>query len=264
MFDNEVTLQLPNWISQWPEVLASARQRLSQIDRVTWLLISLSGGGWLVAAVGLVIMWRSNQQPVSASQVVVATTAGSPGVIVNQTGSHFDEKINQTLGQIQVDVSGAVRQPGIYQLPLGSRIADAVNAAGGLTDQVDPVYVSRQLNLSTLLTDETKLYLPEKSSVKLENGVDNSLLNQNRSPAAAMLPPPDLPTDTNLTDSSATDGLISINTATSAQLESLPGIGAKRATDIISHRPYQSLNELVTKKVISQSVWENIKELVTL
>src|SRR3990167_4544023 len=85
MFDDEVTLQLPNWISQWPEVLANARQRLSQIDRVTWLLISLSGGGWLVAAVGLVIMWRSNQQPVSASQVVVATTAGSPGGIVNRS-----------------------------------------------------------------------------------------------------------------------------------------------------------------------------------
>ena len=61
-----------------------------------------------------------------------------------------------------------------------------------------------------------------------------------------------------------TSDTISINTATTAQLESLAGIGQKRATDIIAGRPYQQLQEVVDRGVLSKTVFEQIKQQLTL
>ena len=58
--------------------------------------------------------------------------------------------------------------------------------------------------------------------------------------------------------------LISINTADNKSLETLPGIGEKRASDIIANRPYSRINELVTKKVLSQNQFEAIKDLISI
>ncbi|HQL11330.1 MAG TPA: helix-hairpin-helix domain-containing protein, partial [Candidatus Woesebacteria bacterium] len=58
--------------------------------------------------------------------------------------------------------------------------------------------------------------------------------------------------------------LISINTADSKSLEALPGIGEKRASDIIANRPYGSINELLTKEVLTQTLFDEIKELISI
>lgn len=103
---------------------------------------------------------------------------------------------------LAVMVNGAVRQPGLYELPAGSTLGDALERAGGLTDQADP----RAINLSDLLVDGEIVTIPSAS-------------NMNESASS----------------------LINLNSASVAELESLPGIGPQLAQAIIEHRPYHHL-----------------------
>ena len=64
------------------------------------------------------------------------------------------------LGLIRADVAGAVVEPGIYELDLGSRQADLLSAAGGLSDDASQVYIAKTFNSSTVLSDGDKLYFP--------------------------------------------------------------------------------------------------------
>lgn len=140
-----------------------------------------------------------------------------------------------------VDVGGAVVQPGVYQLAAGERWSRAVQLAGGILPQADALFVARQLNLAQEAEDGGKLYIPfasEASSISTP-GEDVSL------------------------DRPATNG-VSINSASSAELDILPGIGVKRAEDIIQNRPYTSLNELVERKVLTQSILDDLEGLISL
>lgn len=141
---------------------------------------------------------------------------------------------------IVVDVAGAVVTPGVYRLAQGSRVADALAQAGGLQLQVtDVAAVQTSLNLAAVVTDGQKIVVPQ-------TGI--SLLNSQKSSDEKPI----------------TKRLVSINTATAAELQSLPGIGEKRAEDIIANRPYQSLVQLVEIKVVTQTVFAAIAELISL
>ncbi len=129
---------------------------------------------------------------------------------------------------IWVDVQGAVAQPGVYQLPSQARVKDALIAAGGLTEEADREVVARTINLAAPLKDGDKLYLAS--------------INQEDSQQVA-----GLQTGSNL---------INLNTASSSQLESLPGIGPVRAQAIIDQRPYTRIEEV--QLVIPDSVYQEI------
>lgn len=136
---------------------------------------------------------------------------------------------------IVVDVGGAVNSPGLYKLPGDARVADAVSAAGGLSADAD----SKQVNLAAKVSDGQKVYVPDKFQIpnsKLQNGEVAGV---------------------------ATNSLVSINNATVAELDTLPGIGPATASKIIASRPYSSLNDLVLKKAVSSSVFEKIKDKIT-
>lgn len=142
--------------------------------------------------------------------------------------------------KIFVDVSGEVRKPGVYELDPGSRIKDALDKADGLTFSADKEYISKTLNLAQKLTDGAKIYIPglgEEAPI-----VSNSSLGNQGSQT----------------------GLISINSGSQSELESLPGIGPVTAQKIINLRPYSSINELLDKKAVGKSVFEKIKDLVSL
>lgn len=138
---------------------------------------------------------------------------------------------------IAVDVEGAVVNPGLYQLPSGSRVEEAIIAAGGLSEEADEVKISKSINRAAKLVDGAKLYFPkigEKESIG------------------------DLGNPSNLGD------LANINSASKSELEALPGIGPVTAQKIIDGRPYQTLEELVSRKVVGSSLFEKIKEKLTL
>ena len=136
-----------------------------------------------------------------------------------------------------VQVAGAVLRPGVFSLPLGSRVADAIRAAGGYSPDVDPRQAETKLNLAAKLQDAELVSVP-----RLGDG-------------SGTAPP-----------AGATSGLLNLNTATAEQLDTLPGIGPATATKIITsrgERPFASVDDLVTRKLVTASTLAKFRDQVT-
>ncbi len=138
---------------------------------------------------------------------------------------------------IKVDVSGQVSRPGVYSLASDARVEDAIKAAGGVTSQVDSQFLTKTINLAQKISDGMKIYIPS--------------INENSSPNLA----PSL--------SNANNSAININQADTTSLDKLPGIGQVTAQKIIENRPYSTIEELLAKKVVSKSVFETIKDKIS-
>lgn len=137
------------------------------------------------------------------------------------------------VGTLFVDLEGAVEKPGLYELPPGARVNDLLIRAGGLAVNADREWTEKNLNLAQELVDGSKIYIPRQGE-KADQGV--------------------------VAGSSETSGKININTATASELDSLWGIGEARAKSIIEARPYQSIEELLTEKIIPSNVYDQIKD----
>lgn len=144
---------------------------------------------------------------------------------------------------ITIDISGAVKIPGVYHFEKDSRVEDAIRQAGGFSEQAHKQFVSKTLNLATKLTDGQKIYIPFEGEIA--SVVPTAVL------AAATI------TGSNPTGQSG--GVINLNTGTQSELESLTGIGPVTASKIINSRPYNTVGELLSKKVVSKTVYEKIK-----
>jgi competence protein ComEA len=138
---------------------------------------------------------------------------------------------------ILVDVAGWVRRPGVYEFAEGARVIDAIDAAGGAR----PGAVLSSLNLAAPLVDGTQVLVPKESQ--------------------------SAPTTETGTGTSGAPGLVNVNSATNAELETLPGIGEVIAQAIVDHRtengPFSSVEQLVDVSGIGDATLENIRELVT-
>ena len=138
---------------------------------------------------------------------------------------------------ISVDVSGAVNKPGVYQLKEGDRIEQAIGVAGGFSENANKEYISKYLNMAQKLSDGSKVYVPAEGEIgSAGQGVVAGV--------------------------AVTSGKVNINTSSQSEIEALPGIGPVTATKIISGRPYQTIEELLSKKAVSKAVFEKIKDLV--
>lgn len=147
--------------------------------------------------------------------------------------------------QVTVDVKGAVTKPGVYTLKASSRVTDAIKAAGGMTEDAD----AKSVNLAASLSDEEVIYVASKDE-------NVSVIGQSDSGVAS-----DKGGKT-----SQKDGKINLNTATSEQLQTISGIGAKRAEDIIayreSHGGFQSVDDLKNVSGIGDKTLEKIRESI--
>jgi competence protein ComEA len=136
-----------------------------------------------------------------------------------------------------VDVEGAVQHPGIIELPAGSRVADAVEAAGGYSPQADLAAAAAQVNLAASLRDGQQIVVPMIGAPSGGSG------------------------------GGAGGGLVDLNTASPEELDALPGIGPVTVQKIVAARaeqPFSSLDELVTRKVLTNAQVDKIRDLVTL
>lgn len=162
------------------------------------------------------------------------------------------EILNNTEGpdigqDITVEIAGEVVKPGVYKLPGDSRVEDLLVISGGFSVNADRVWTDKYLNRAAKLTDGQKVYIPNAdqqsngSSAKIDGSikVDQSVLGVTRGP------------------------LVNINTASLQELDSLPGIGQVYGQNIIEHRPYSTTEELVSKGAIKQSLYEKIKDKIT-
>ncbi|HEL1593351.1 TPA: helix-hairpin-helix domain-containing protein [Streptococcus suis] len=150
---------------------------------------------------------------------------------------------SEELSQLVVDVKGAVEKPGLYTLEADARVNDAVDAAGGLTSQADP----KSINLAQKLSDEAVVYVAGKD--------ENISVVASTTASSAM------------SQEEKTTSLVNLNTATEADLQTISGIGAKRAADIIAYREanggFKSVDDLNNVSGIGDKTMESIRPYVT-
>ena len=162
---------------------------------------------------------------------------------------------------IRIEVSGGVAQPGVISLPEGSRLIDAVSAAGGWGERVDPLRVELCLNLAAPLEDGGAVRIPTRDDRLLLGltGIECGPLYSSASEIAST-------SGTSGTNgSSATAGKIDLNHATAQELDTLPGIGPVTAAKIIAARetkPFVIVDDLRDLNIISESVLQGIRPLV--
>jgi len=143
---------------------------------------------------------------------------------------------------IVIQITGAVPRPGVYALAQGSRVQDAISAAGGFLAEADKTGI----NLARALADGEQLDIPYVSG--------NSPVILDASTAVA-------------TSSSSSAELININTASATELDTLPGIGPTTAQKIIAYRqqngPFVSKEDIINVSGIGPGTYERIKDLIT-
>lgn len=158
---------------------------------------------------------------------------------------------------IFVDVSGAVKNPGVYCFDPGNRVVDAVQKAGGFVSTTSLAYVYRNLNLSKELSNSQKIYVPSNSELLCE--LKEFTLKENE-----VMPVNAGEETTGQTtqdpEEQAEEECININTATITELDSLNGIGLSTAQKIIDNRPYNSIEDILNVSGIGEATYEKFKD----
>lgn len=159
-----------------------------------------------------------------------------------------------------VHICGAVSAPGVYELPAGSRIIDAVEAGGGFLPEADEACC----NLAEEIVDGCQIYIMTKSE-SCADGQTEKKAGIQTSPNSDMQT-----TDRNVRSNSALaleNGLVNLNTADVAALMTLPGIGESRAKAIISYREqhgaFAQIEDIMKISGIKQAAFSKIKDKIT-
>ena len=150
---------------------------------------------------------------------------------------------------IYVHVCGAVQNPGVYELAEGSRVYQALAAAGGLREDADQEY----LNQAELLQDGQQVLVYTQEEVA--DGVPNQGLTQSQAQA-----------DGSAAGNSSSSGKVNLNTADKDQLLTLPGIGDTRAEAILAYRAangsFASIEEIMNVEGIKEKMYEKLKDYI--
>lgn len=174
--------------------------------------------------------------------MLVRDSRDAPSIVIEDAPSDVD---------IVVWVGGEVATPGIYVLPSGSRVNDALVAAGGMSKTAD----ASAINLAARITDEDRIEVP---SIAIAQSI----------PTTGNSPSFGIRSDTPVPAESEVDDRININTASAAELESLPGIGPALAERIIEFRTvngrFETIEELAQINGISAAMVEEMAELISL
>ena len=218
-------------------------QRLT--DFIHWIGFSrilASAFGVVVMVVGVWWVVRVPPPPLEAS-IPFATTSVASNAIASNTG---ETSALPSAANIMVYVSGEVVKPGVYVLLATARVIDALQAAGGATNQADLVVV----NLASPLVDAAQVFIPRMGSTprvtlpRPHAGINLPIAGGSGGAGA---------------DGSATSaaGIVDINSATLADLDALPGVGPSTAQAIIDYRvangPYASVDDLLNVRGIGPS-----------
>jgi competence protein ComEA len=206
--------------------------RLARRGRIALIAIAGVALVMVVGGIGLRSCSRQPEQvsaPLFASAPVDAPTAASV----------------TTQEMVVVHAAGAVRAPGLYRLAKGARVADVLEAAGGVTDDAD----LDRVNLAALAGDSQRVFIPRRGA-----------------------PVPATPGDLSPSGDPGGNGIgqtgpVDLNTASAQELDALPGVGPATAAAIVSHReergPFTSVDDLLDVRGIGAAKLEGLRGLVT-
>ena len=205
------------------------------------IIVICTGLGLLVG--GFFLLKPAPQTPVKetnlqAEVAAVSKDSSTEKDVKKEEKEEKEEPVEQDL--ITVDVKGAVKSPGIYDLPVGSRVNDAVQKAGGLTEKAD----SKSINLAQKVSDEALVYVPTKGEEEANQQINSRV-----------------------SSSTSKDKKVNLNKASLEELKQVKGLGGKRAQDIIDYREsngkFKSIDELKKVSGIGAKTIEKLKDYVT-
>ena len=184
-------------------------------------------GGILLILVGLGGLFSKKEESMEGTTVVETT------MLVEKTEvSTTQETV------IFVDIKGAVKNPGVYRMKVGDRVKDALEAAGGLTEEAD----SQKVNLAKRLEDQMVIVVPKvgEEAEEISAGVTSK--------------------------EEAKEGKVNINTATVEELKTLKGVGEKKAEAIIEYRKkngsFKTKEDLMKVRGIGKKLFESFEERI--
>lgn len=152
---------------------------------------------------------------------------------------------SSSAAEVYVDVDGAVVRPGVYRLKDGARVSQAIDAAGGLTAEADVT----GLNRASKVADGQKIYVPKVGEQQAAAAVAGAESSAATTPGAG-----------------SSSGLVNINTASAAELQTLSGIGPSMAQSIIDERskngPFASVDDLMRVSGIGEKKLAKIKDCI--
>lgn len=205
--------------------LLGDRREISRFLREHKEVLKKAGIVVLVIVLGLVVsIFKNGGQEEANAQAEEATVS-----------------TEETAAMIYVDVGGEVKDPSVVELPDGSRVTDAITAAGGLTEQADLTDINR----AAFVSDGEKIYIPSQVSELEDDGLS---VGEGGDGGTAK----------------SSDGRININTADSTQLQELTGVGPATAEKIIDYRKqngrFQSIEDIKNVSGIGDKTYEKLKD----
>ena len=205
--------------------LLGDRREISRFLREHKEVLKKAGIVVLVIVLGLVVsIFKNGGQEEANAQAEEATVS-----------------TEETAAMIYVDVGGEVKNPSVVELPDGSRVTDAITAAGGLTEQADLTDINR----AAFVSDGEKIYIPSQVSELEDDGLS---VGEGGGGGTAK----------------SSDGRININTADSTQLQELTGVGPATAEKIINYRKqngrFQSIEDIKNVSGIGDKTYEKLKD----
>jgi competence protein ComEA len=212
--------------------LAFLKKKLKKL----WLEITLLSLSIIISIVILILFF---QQDIKKEAVVKIESNNLP-------------KLSE---KYYVDLSGAVKKPDVYQVKPGTRLKEVLEMAGGISNQADQNFFARNFNLARFVSDQEKIYIPSIGEINTGLFTENSRSFDFISPV----------NQSNITEETTKQSeKVNINNASEEELDQLPRVGPITAKKIIENRPYSMLEDLITKKAVTQSVFNKIKDLIEL
>lgn len=215
------------------------RKRKKQMTTVMILLFFLAAGVWyFLKNDGFLEKQKNDTELTSVLNTIVTEVSVTP------VPDEVPENEKEKRATLVVYVCGAVNASGIYELPEGSRLYEAIAMAGGFSTDADPAYH----NLARSIADGERIYI-------LSYAETRELTTEQQVSGEAGIP------------EKTTNGLINLNTATAEQLMELPGIGEARASDILAYRAkigqFTDVEEIMNVSGIGEAMFGKIKDKIT-
>ena len=225
------------------KILAYVKDNRLFVGIISVLLVIFCLFLWLTCGAGNSMEAETSYTDISA--LSTSSSQKSSKALSERPSQSKTEATETQREQVTVDVKGAVTKPGVYTLKASSRVTDAIKAAGGMTEDAD----AKSVNLAASLSDEEVIYVANKDE-------NVSVLGQSGTGQVS----------DKGGQSVSKDGKINLNTATLEELQTISGIGAKRAEDIIayreSHGGFQSVDDLKNVSGIGDKTLAKIRESI--